>query len=217
MATIFDSAAANMNGAGAALGTTVQQGAIGNSMNSYFNSYLTDVLNPALDRNREEMNTTLSGIGSQASQMGAFGGSRQGVLEGQTIGQYGKNADELTASLMSQGFDSAAQLGLSELGLMQSGAGQMANLGTTMFNTGTAVNDANNAAGTTQQQLLQALLSGSSGQYDGYVNSPTNTLTTMLAALSGNPLSGNSSSSSSYSPGLFDYMSAGTGILGAGK
>lgn len=214
---IFQQSADAMSGAGTALATTVQPGAIGNSMNGYFNQYLAGVLNPALARNREEMNTTLSGIGGQASQLGAFGGSRQAVLEGQTIGQYGKNADELTASLMAQGYDNSAALAMQELGLMQSGAGGLMNLGNSGFNMGQQANAGQAAAGGKQQGLLQGLLSGAAGQFDGYTNAPTQTLSTLLAALSGNPLAGNTSSTSTFKPGLFNYLSMGAGMAGAGK
>lgn len=217
MPSIFDLASSSMNNAGTALNTTVQPGAIGNSMNGYFNQYLQSVLNPALENNRREMNTSLSGIGAQAAQMGAFGGSRQGILEGQTIGEYGRNADELTASLMAQGYDNSAALGLQELGLMQNGASGLMNLGTTALNAGQAVNQSQLASGTQQQSLLQGILSGAGSQYDAYTQAPTQTLSTLLASLSGNPLSGNSSSATTYQPGLFNYLGMGSGLAAAGK
>jgi len=39
----------------------------------------------------------------------------------------------------------------------------------------------------------------------------------MLSAVQGNPLGGNSTTSSAYRPGMFDYMSLGAGVYGAGK
>lgn len=217
MPTIFDTAAGAVGSATNALNTTVTPGAIGTSMNGYFNKYITSVLDNALGRNRVEMNKTLSGIGSNAAQVGAYGGSRQGVLEGTAIGEYGKNSDELIASLMSQGFDTSAALGMQELGLMQSGASGLLNAGSTGFGMGQQAIGNQQAAGTQQQQLLQAILSGASGQFDSYTAQPTNILSTLLAALSGNPLGGNSSTSKSFQPGLFNYLSMASGVGGAGK
>lgn len=212
---IFNLAGGAMNTAGAALANTVQPGAIASSMNTYMSPYISQVMNDSVARLRDRKAVDLNTIGGNAAQSGAFGGSRHGLVEADTIDNYGRSEDELVARLLQQGFDTSAGLATTELGLQQSGANGLMNLGSSAFGMGQQATAGQQQAGSTQQQLLQAILSGASGQYDQYTGAPTNALSKILSSLSGNPLSGNTSQS--YTPGLFDYLSMGAGTYAAGK
>jgi hypothetical protein len=213
--SIFDLASQSLTGAGGTLAQTVMPGAIGQSMNTYLSPYRTQVIDDAVGRLRDRKAVDMNQIKTNAYQSGAFGGSRHGLVEAETIDNYGRSEDELVARLLQQGFDTSAGLGVQEQQLMQSGAGQQIGLGQTAFGIGQGVQQGQYQAGGMQQQLLQALLGGASSQYDQYSNYPVQQLGTLLSALSGNPLSGNVSQS--YQPGLFDYLSMGTGTYAAGK
>lgn len=212
---VFQLGANSLNTAGGALTSTVQPGAIAQSMNTYMNPYISRVIGDAQSRIRDRRNEDLNMIGANASQGGAFGGSRHGVVEAQTIDNYGRSEDEMIARLLQQGFDTSAGLATTEQGLMQSGAGGLMQLGQTATGIGQSVNQQQMQSGTLQQQLLQAILGGAGQQFDAYSNYPTQQLGALLSTISGNPLSGNVSQS--YNPGLFDYLGMGTNVLTAGK
>lgn len=212
---IFNLASGSMNAAGGALANTIQPGAIASSMNSYMSPYITKVIDDSVARMRDRKGIDLNAIKGNAAQAGAYGGSRQGLIETDTIDNYGRSEDETVARLLQQGFDTSAGLATTELGLQQSGASGLMNLGNSAMGMGQQAQVGQMQSGTMQQQLLQALLSGSSSQYDGYTGAPTDALSKLLSSISGNPLSGNTTSK--YKPGLFDYLSLGTGAYSAGK
>lgn len=212
---VYQQSAGNLAQAGGALGYTTMPGAIANSMNSYLNPYRTQVIDDAMGRLRDRRDNDLNMVKGNAAQSNAYGGSRHGLVEAELIDRYGRAEDEQLARLLQQGFDTTAGLGAQELGFMQSGAGGLMNLGNTQFNIGQQVAQGQLQAGTMQQQLLQAILGGSAGQYGQYANYPTQQLGTLLSALSGNPLGANQTQS--YKPGLFDYLGMGAGVYAAGK
>lgn len=213
--SVFDLSAGALNTAGQALNNTVQPGAIASSMNTYMSPFISRVIDDSVGRLRDRRASDLNMNNYNAQQSGAFGGSRHGVVEADMIDNYGRSEDELVARLLQQGFDTSAGLATTELGLQQSGANGLMNLGQTGFNIGQQTQQGQMQAGTMQQQLLQAILGGASQQYDTYSNSPTDALSKLLAAINGNPLSGNVSQT--YKPGLFDYLGMGVGAVTAGK
>jgi hypothetical protein len=212
---IFDLANASLNTAGNALTQTVQPGAIASSMNTYMSPYISQVINDSVGRLRDRKAIDMNAIGANAAQSGAFGGSRHGLVEAETLDNYGRSEDELISRLLQQGFDTSAGLSVQEQQLKQQGAQGLMGLGQTATGIGQSVNNAQMQAGTMQQQLLQAILGQGSGQFDAYQNSPMDAVQKMLSAISGNPLAGNVTQS--YKPGLFDYLGMATGTITAGK
>jgi len=53
------------------------------------NPYLQAALDPTLRALREQQDITLQGVGAGASRAGAFGGSRQGVVEAEALKGFG--------------------------------------------------------------------------------------------------------------------------------
>ena len=90
-------------------------------------------------------------------------------------------------------------------------AQQMGQLGQQAFGTGQAIQQQQMQQGLMQQGLQQSLIDAARGQYAGYTGSPTAALQAPLAALGVTPVP--QASSSSSSPGLFDYLSLGLGTF----
>jgi len=85
-------------------------GFMGGNLDQYMNPYRSQVIDTtmeALDRQRQIQQQQNA---ASATQAGAFGGSRQGVLEAETNRGFADQAAQTMASLNAQGFDTAASL-----------------------------------------------------------------------------------------------------------
>lgn len=96
------------------------------------NPFLEGALDPALRKIREQQEQTLQGVGAGAARAGAFGGSRQGVLEAETLKGFGQQQADLIGTGYAQAFDRATQLmgdeaarRLAAAGALSAGANQM--------------------------------------------------------------------------------------------
>jgi len=69
--------------------------------------YSRAVLDPALQMGRQELAKSMQGIAGQANNVGAFGGSRQGVQEGVATAQQAIGAGQLTGDLLQKGWGMA--------------------------------------------------------------------------------------------------------------
>lgn len=76
-------------------------------INGYMSPYINDVIQPSLQALDQSRQMAINGIGDHAAGMHAFGGSRQGVAEGITNGQYAQQAGLLSANLYNQGYGQA--------------------------------------------------------------------------------------------------------------
>lgn len=74
------------------------------------NPFLQAALDPTLRAIREQQTQTLQGLGSQAQAAGAFGGSRQGVLEAEALKGFGQQMGDVIGTGYAQAFDRATQL-----------------------------------------------------------------------------------------------------------
>lgn len=220
----YSQAANALTGAG-----TAAQGAIntfGNvptvaaGMATYQNPYTQQVV----DRSIADIGRTTAmqqeANKAAAARAGAFGGSRQGLVEAETNAAAQRAIGDLSSNLNMQGFNTAAQLAQGDIANqftgasgMLSGAGTLGNLGTAGFNMGNTLQQQQFQQGLMQQQMQQQLLNDAMQQFYGYANSPLNYLNTMGGALSGSPLANNTTNTSSYQPGLFDFLSLGAGMM----
>jgi hypothetical protein len=85
-------------------------GFMGGNLDQYMNPYRSQVIDTtmeALDRQRQIQQQQNA---ASATQAGAFGGSRQGVLEAETNRGFADQAAQTMAALNAQGFDTAASL-----------------------------------------------------------------------------------------------------------
>lgn len=79
-------------------------------MSTYMNPFTDQVIGNTTRRINENLETNLRGIGANAHNVGAFGGSRHGVLEGQAIGDAAEAVGDISAQLEAANFGQAAAL-----------------------------------------------------------------------------------------------------------
>lgn len=84
----------------------------------FMNPYQQQVMDKMNQQFGVQNQMTTQNVNDQATQAGAFGGSRQGVAQGVALGENARNQGMQTANMLSQGFEGA-----------MGRAGQVANLG----------------------------------------------------------------------------------------
>lgn len=236
---------------------TANPAAISSGIQGYMSPYTSNVINRGVADINRQRDLQLNQVGADAARVGAFGGSRQGVVEALTNSEAQKNAGDLSATLMDQSFRAAAGLSGQDIanqmatGQFNTGiragtslanqnarneasqytgnnllaraaglagiGGAVQGLGTTAFDIGNSINDRQLQQGTLQQQLVQAIMGGAGNQFQQYTGSPQQSLMTRLQALGMNPMQEQTTTTGSYTPGLFDYLSLGAGIYGANQ
>lgn len=126
-------------------------------LSSYTNPYEDQVVQATLDDLANTQLKTMNQIGAQADAAKAFGGSRQGLVESESIDNFAKQAANTAARLRQAGYGQAQQAALQDIGnAMQANlANQGANLqaGTTTANLGQQINLANQAANNQASQF----------------------------------------------------------------
>jgi hypothetical protein len=76
----------------------------------YFNPFEQQVVDTSLADMEQARQRAVQQMGQQATAARAFGGSRHGVAEALTSGEYGKQAGSMVANLRNQGYQQALQL-----------------------------------------------------------------------------------------------------------
>ena len=76
----------------------------------YFNPYEQQVIDTSLSDLERARQGAVQQMGERATAARAFGGSRQGVAEALTSGEYGRQAGSMIANLRNQGFQQAQNL-----------------------------------------------------------------------------------------------------------
>lgn len=113
--------------------TAADPSAIYKGVNNYMNPYTDQVINRAQTDVNNQLQQQLGQVGSNASQVGAFGGSRHGLVEATAMSEAQKNIGDMSANLRNQGFNTALQYsGQDVANRMQNNqfnAGQKQNMG----------------------------------------------------------------------------------------
>ena len=219
----YSQAANALTGAG-----TAAQGAIntfGNvptvaaGMATYQNPYTQQVVNRATADIGRTTAMQQEANKAAAARAGAFGGSRHGLVEAETNASSQSAIGDMSANMNLHGFNTAAQLAQGDIynrftgaSGMLSGAGTLGNLGTAGFNMGNTLQQQQAQQGLLQQQMRQQQLNDAMQQFYGYANSPLAYLNTIGGAVTGSPLANNRTLTSSYRPGVLDYLSFGSGL-----
>lgn len=144
------------------------QGVTGDDISRYMNPYTQQVIDPALRDIASQEARQLSDISALASNAGAFGGTRQALLEGQARESALEATGDISGRLRGQAFDTALgasqqdmarRLQAGQLGASTalSSAGQQQNLATALMNARTGVQ------GIRSQQLQDQLAQGQLG------------------------------------------------------
>ena len=89
------------------MGGTAGANQIGANQMALMSPYLGAVVNPTLELGKQSLAQNLQTVGANANQAGAFGGSRQGVMEGVAQSQAALSGAQYIGNLLSQGYNAA--------------------------------------------------------------------------------------------------------------
>lgn len=124
--------------------------------------YLSAVVNPTLALGQQSLAQNLQTVGANANQAGAFGGSRQGVMEGVAQSQAALSGAQYIGNLLSTGYNAAMPvsqaLEAQGYGAANTLAGQLQSGYGTSQAAGQGIANQNLAAGMTSAQQLPSLL-----------------------------------------------------------
>jgi hypothetical protein len=181
------------------------QASAGPNIGQFMNPYTSEVIGRTgmdMARQAEMQRNTL---GAQATQAGAFGGSRHGVAEGTMMGDFGRSFGDIAAQQRQQGFNTALQAAQNQQNIQSGLAGQG-------FGFAQNIADRQAQQGAIQQALNQALIDASKAQYGGFTGSPTASLNTYLGGVGASNM-GQQTQTTTQKRGLFDYITALAGIM----
>jgi hypothetical protein len=144
------------------MGGTAGANQIGANQMALMSPYLGAVVNPTLELGRQSLAQNLQNVGANANQAGAFGGSRQGVMEGVAQSQAALQGAQYIGNLLSQGYNAAMPVsqGLQAQGYGAANtlAGQLQSGYGAAQQAGQGIANQNLAAGLTSAQQLPGLL-----------------------------------------------------------
>ena len=170
------------------------------NVNQFMNPFNQNVVDKTLRDVGNAAQMGLNNIGAQAQRSGAYGGSRQGIMEAEALkkGFQQQALDKVGARLRQQGFNNAMN------NAFRSAQG-LQGIGSQAFNMGQAINQQQIQQGAMQQQMMQNLINAAKNQYNQYANAPMNKLQLPLAALGAAPVPANSNSRETiWNNGLFN-------------
>lgn len=187
-----------------------QQAMAGPNIGQFMNPYTSMVTGQTLTDLERQRQMAVNTTGAQATQAGAFGGSRHGVAEALTNEGFARQGAQTFGNLQQQGFNTALGAAQAQQGTLMSGAAQLGQLGNQAFNTGRTISQDQMQQGLMQQGLQQTLIDAARGQYAGFTGAPQQSLSLPLAALGAAPVP--QTTTQSKQPGLFDYLSLGLSL-----
>jgi hypothetical protein len=177
----------------------------GPNVGAFMNPYTSMVTGTALNDLERQRQMAANTTGAQASQAGAFGGSRHGVADALTNEAFARQGSQMFGNLQQQGYNTALNAAQNQQNIQMGGAAQLGQLGNQAFNTGRTIQQDQSQQGLLQQGMQQALIDAAKGQFSNYANAPTNSLSGPIAALGSTP--NQSSTTTSQKPGLLNYLS----------
>jgi len=223
-------------GTAAGMGYNPQQVQAGQLAATNLNPYLNPYTEQVIRANEADIlrgaQMGMNQLGAQAQAARAFGGSRQAVTEAELGRNVAQQLAQSSAGLRQAGFTQAQQAAQQDIGTrMQAAlANQQAGLGGAQFRLGAAQQLGNLAnlgfgmgqqtqqnlalQGAIRQQQQQALIDAAREQFGGFVGAPQQAIATQLGAFGGSQTAAQTQTST-RKPGLFDYLSLGTGVAGS--
>jgi hypothetical protein len=156
-------------------------------INQYLNPYTSDVIDRTTGNMKTALDQQLAGIASDASKNQVFGGSRMGVQQGVAQSEGVKRIGDTSASLLSQGFDTAAALAQQQKA-RESGAAQGL-LGTAAGRGTQTQQDITNLMTAGQQDTTQrqAVINANMAKFNEARQYPIDQLNIKMAALGMSP------------------------------
>ena len=193
------------------------------TMNQYSNPYETGVINQNLADIERSRLLAQNNMGAQATAANAFGGARHGIAESETNRGFADRAAAMSGQLRQQGYNTSQQMArqaqmqnqqaqLQGQQQRMGAANQLGNLANLGFGMGQQINSQMQQQGLQQQAVQQAVIDAAKARYAGYTAQPNQSLNMPLQALGAAPYNQNATESSTYSPGLFDYLTLAAGL-----
>ena len=188
--------AAAEGAAGGLLGSAapITTGQVGAGATDLMNPYTADVVAPTAELMQQQLQKNLGTIGANAANVGAFGGSRQGVEEGTAVSQEALGAGQYLGGLLSSGYNTA--LGTSEDIASKNLSGGLTAM-TALPQIATAGQTAEaqqagllEAAGRAQQGQSQAELDAAAGNFQSQIEWPYEQQQVLEQALTATPYGG---------------------------
>ena len=173
------------------------------NVNQFMNPFNQNVVDKTLRDVGNAAQMGLNNIGAQAQRSGAYGGSRQGIMEAEALKGFQQQALDKVGALRQQGFNNAMN------NAFRSAQG-LQGIGSQAFNMGQAINQQQMQQGAMQQQMMQNLINAAKNQYNQFAAAPTNKLGLPLAALGATPLP--ETQKTDRQLGIMDYLTAGAQI-----
>jgi hypothetical protein len=185
------------------------------NIGAFMNPFTQAVVDPTMQAMERARQMSMNQLGAQATNARAFGGSRQGVAEGETNRAFFDQAGQTLGNLYNTGFNTALGAAQQQQGTQLQAAGQLGNLSNLGFGYGQQIGQQQMQQGQLQQAMNQALIDAAKGQYGGFTGAPQNALATQLAALTGANMGQQTQTATSTSkPGLMDFLTAGATFAG---
>ena len=159
----------------------------------------------------------LNNVGSDATGAGAYGGSRHAVAQALTNRDFNDQAAQMINQQNQAGFQNAQNMAQYDIGnqfnqqnAVLNAANQMGGLSQQGFNYDQTINNNLANVGNQQQNLMQQLINAANQEYGGITGYGNNMLQLPFTAMGAAPMttSGTTSGSSTYQPGIFDYLTA---------
>lgn len=194
---------------GALTGTQNAMGAP--NIAQFQNPFIDQVYNTSLGQLDRARQMATNQLGAQATQAGAFGGSRLGVAEAETNRGFADAAANLAANLNMQGFNTALQAAQQQQGTQLAGAGQLGNLANLGFGFGQQLTGNQMVQGQQQQAIQQAVIDALRGQYGGFTGAPASGVGLYSQILGNTPYS--QTQTTSNNPGILGILGAGLSLL----
>lgn len=192
----------------------------GTDLTQYTNPYETQVVNQSLQDLERARQMQANQLGAQASGAGAFGGSRQALMESELGRNFLDQSARTASGLRQTGYNNAMTAAQSDIstGLQGSqnrlnAANQLGNLSNLGFGMGMDLNAQAAQQGALEQGVNQLLLDAAKNQYAGYIGAPTQSLNYMNQAMGVTPTP--TTTTQTKNPGLFDYLTLGAGLAGS--
>ena len=208
---------------------TVSAGQIaGTNLSAYMNPYESQVVDQSLSDLERARQMQAMQLNAQATRAGAFGGSRQALMQSELGRNYLDQAARTASGLRQAGFQSAQQLAgqdieaqlranlanqSANLAASQqrlAAAGQLGNLSNLGFGMATGIQDRAMLQGALERSLNQAVLDAARNQYTGAVNAPGQSLAYLNQAVGASPAP--TTTTQSRDPGIFDYLTLAASI-----
>jgi len=182
------------------------------NIGAYANPYENQVVQQSMRDVGSAAQMGLNQLDAQAGAAQAFGGSRHGIAQAETMKGFNQQALDQAAQLRSQGFNASLRAAMADRQARLGAASQLGYLGQQAFGVGQTIQSNQRQQGLLQQSIQQALIDAARQQYAGYTGAPQTALQAPLDALGIAQQGGARTTTDSDQPGLLSYLQTGAKI-----